>query len=83
MRSTVIIEKRGSGYYASASGKFGGGFSGTPVGTDPSSAAAFAARQMVSYAQSNNEGGDLVAPEEVMALVPKHLQHVDKSSDFR
>ena len=32
---------------------------------------------MVRYAQTNPEGGDLLAPPEVLALVPEYLQHID------
>ena len=62
MRATVIIDKRANHYVATVSGKFGGGFMGAHVGTTPEQAAGFAARQMVRYACSNSEGGDLVAP---------------------
>jgi len=77
MRSTIIIEKRGAGYTATASGKFGGGYQGARCGLTPEDAARFAAREMIRYAQSNPEGGSLLAPEEVMILVPKHLREVD------
>jgi len=77
MRSTVIIRKRGNGYISDVSGKFGGGHQGARAGLTVEDAAIEAARLMVSYAQSNPEGGDLVAPSEVLALVPKHLQSVE------
>ena len=73
MRSTVIIKKRGEGYIATVSGKFGGGFQGARCGLTPFEAAAKAAEWMISYAQSNPEGGSLLAPTEVMELVPMHL----------
>lgn len=76
MRSTVIIEKRGEGYVSTVSGKFGGGHQGARAGLDAQAAAATAARLMIQYAQSNEEGGDLVAPEDVRALVPQHLRSV-------
>lgn len=76
MRSTIIIEKRGAGYIATASGKFGGGYNGARAGLTPHDAAAFAAREMIRYAQSNCEGGDLMAPPEVLELVPAHLRSV-------
>lgn len=76
MRATVIIQKRRDRYTATVSGKFGGGYSGANAGATAEEAAAFAAREMVSYARSNNEGGDLVAPAEVLQLVPESLRSV-------
>lgn len=74
MRTTVIINKRGPGYISSVSGKFGGGHSGARCGLTADEAARSAARLMIDYAQSNPEGGDLMAPPEVMELVPEHLR---------
>ena len=78
MRATVIISKRlgSDSYMATASDKFGGGYQGASAGNTPSDAAAFAVREMIAYAQRNAEGGDLMAPEEVMALVPEHLRSI-------
>ena len=76
MRSTVIITKRGDGYIAQVSGKFGGGFTGVRCGLTPEEAAARAAGWMIEYAQSNTKGGDLMAPKEVIDLVPNHLRSV-------
>lgn len=76
MRTTVIIERRGDGYISTVSGRFGGGHMGARAGLDDEAAAATAARLMVQYAQSNPEGGDLVAPEAVRNLVPNHLWSV-------
>lgn len=50
------------------------------AGLDQQAAAAFAAREMIRYAQSNDEGGDLIAPPEVKELVPKHLHSIDAKS---
>lgn len=76
MRSTVIIRKRGQGYISDVSGKFGGGHNGARCGITPYDAASSAARLMMEYAQTNPEGGDLMAPPEVMELVPEHLRSV-------
>jgi hypothetical protein len=76
MRSTVIITKRGPGYTSTVCGKFGGGHQGARCGLTPYDAAAAAARYMIEYAQSNPEGGDLMAPPEVLDLVPEHLRSV-------
>ena len=76
MRATVIITKRGAGYIATASGKFGGGYQGARCGLTADEASRFAAREMIRYAQSNAEGGDLMAPPDVLELVPEHLRSV-------
>lgn len=79
MRTTVIIDKKGAGYVATVSGKFGGGYQGARCGLTPGDAARFAAREMIRYAQSNPEGGDLMAPPEVLELVPEHLRSIPAS----
>jgi hypothetical protein len=76
MRTTVIIAKRGAGYISTVAGKFGGGHQGARCGLTAYDAAAAAARYMIEYAQSNPEGGDLMAPPEVMDQVPEHLRNV-------
>lgn len=81
MRSTVIISKRGDGYISTVTGKFGGGHQGRRCGLTPYDAAAAGARYMIEYAQSNPEGGDLMAPPEVLDLVPKHLHCVTKKNE--
>jgi hypothetical protein len=72
----IIIDKRGAGYIATASGKFGGGYQGARCGLTAEEAARFAAREMIRYAQSNPDGGDLMAPPEVLELVPEHLRSI-------
>ena len=76
MRTTVIIQKRGEGYISNVSGKHGGGHSGARAGLTPYDAAAQAAKLMVEYAQTNDEGGDLMAPHEVLEQVPAHLRSI-------
>lgn len=76
MRTTIIITKRGAGYISTAQGKSGGGHQGARCGLTPYDAAAAAARYMIEYAQSNPEGGDLMAPPEVLELVPVHLHSI-------
>lgn len=76
MRSTVIITKRGEGYIATVSGKFGGGFQGARCGLTPFEAAAKAAELMIQYSQSNEEGGDIIAPQEVLEFIPEHLRSI-------
>jgi hypothetical protein len=77
MRTTVIIQKRGAGYISTVQGQFGGGHSGARAGLTAYDAAARAAQLMIEYAQSNPAGGDLMAPPEVLELVPAHLRKVD------
>ncbi len=81
MRSTVIIEKKGRGYVATASGRYGGGYRMARAGLDEEAAAAFAAREMIRYAVDNPDGGDLVAPGEVFKLVPEQLRRIDAKTD--
>lgn len=76
MRTTVIIQKRGAGYISTVQGQFGGGHSGARAGLTTYDAAARAAQLMIEYAQPNPEGGNLMAPPEVLELVPLHLQNV-------
>jgi hypothetical protein len=77
MRTTVIVTARGEGYISTVSGKHGGGHRGARAGLTPYDAAATAARLMIEYAQSNDEGGELMAPPEVLDLVPEHLRRID------
>jgi hypothetical protein len=76
MRTTVIITKRGPGYISDVSGQFGGGHKGARCGLTPFEAAASAARLMIEYGQGNPEGADLMAPPEVLELVPTHLRSI-------
>jgi len=76
MRSTVIITRRGEGYISSVTDKFGRGHTEAYCGRLPYEAASKAAQCMIDYAQSNPEGGDLMAPPEVFELVPRHLQSI-------
>ncbi len=76
MRSTIIITKRGAGYISDASGQFGGGRNGARCGLTPYEAAARAAQLMIEYGASNPEGADLMAPPEVLDLVPEHLRSI-------
>jgi len=76
MKTTVIIVKRGKGYISTARGQFGGGHQGARCGLTPFDAAARAAELMLQYAASNPDGGTLMAPDEVMSLVPEHLHEI-------
>jgi len=76
MKTSVIIQKRGEGYISTLAGRFGGGHQGARAGLTPYDAAAQAAKLMLEYAQTNPEGGTLMAPDEVLALVPEHLREI-------
>lgn len=78
MRTTVIIRKEGAGYFSSVSGKFSGGYINAKAGLTPYDAAARAAQLMIEYAQSNPDGGDLMAPHEVLELIPAHLRNIER-----
>lgn len=77
MRSTVIIEYKTNSYRATVQGRFGGGYRNANAGATPEDAAAFAAREMIGYSQGNPDGGSLLAPPEVMILVPAHLYSIE------
>lgn len=79
MRSTIIIRKRGEGYICTVSGRYGGGYEGARIGLTSQEAATKAAREMIRFALTNPDGGDLMAPDEVMALVPFHLRSINTS----
>ena len=70
MRTLITIRKRGAGYICDLTGQHGGGYQGRQCGLTPYEAATTAAREMATYAGSNPDGGDLMAPPEVMELVP-------------
>ncbi len=77
MRTTVIIEKRGGGYIATVSAKFSGFVvQGARCGLTPQEAAASGAKYMIQYAKPNDEGGDLMAPPDILKLVPEHLRSI-------
>ena len=79
MRTTVIVEPRGNGYVMTVCGRFGGGYTGRRCGVTPQEAATAAAKAMIEYASisSNPDGGTLMAPMEVICLVPDHLKSID------
>lgn len=78
MRTTVIITKRGAGYISTVSGRFGdGGHRGARCGLTPYDAAASAGFLMIEYGSKNPEGATLMAPTEVLELVPAHLRSIE------
>lgn len=81
MRTLITIRKRGTGYIIDVTGAHGGGYQGRQCGLDPYAAATAAASAMAQYAalSSNPEGGDLMAPPEVMEHVPVAWRKIDAS----
>jgi hypothetical protein len=76
MRTTVIITQRGAGYIATVTSEIGIVRQGARIGLTPYEAAAKGAEMMARYAQPNPAGGDLMAPPEVLDLVPAHLRKI-------
>lgn len=77
MRTTIIIERRHENHHhITVAGQFGGGYQRHLTDYDNERLAALASSEMLKYAQSNPGGGDLVAPDGVIALVPRHLRSI-------
>ena len=78
MRTLITIRKRGAGYIMDISGPQGSLRQGAQCGITPYEAATTAAREMALHAspQANPDGGDLMAPPEVMELVPETWRNV-------
>ena len=77
MKATLIIEKRGEGYvldlFSDRSTK-----RGERCGLDETAAAISASRQL---AQLTYCGASVVAPREVLELIPEHLRNFDANID--
>ena len=65
IKSTVLIYKRGSSYFADVHGTFGGGFLGCHAGDTVEDVALFAIRMKAEYVSTNLFGGDVFVPAEV------------------
>ena len=76
MKTTVIIYQRGAGYVMDHNDQSGATKQGARVGLTPEDAALSAARAMMRLALDNPDGGSLMAPPEVLELVPKHLREI-------
>lgn len=77
MRTTIIIYKRGQGYVADVQAYTGTRVAtGARCGLTPHDAATWAARSMLQYGADNRDGGEIMAPPEVLELVPEHLRSV-------
>lgn len=71
MRSSITVTKLNGIYSVDVKGKFGGGFYGANGGNTPEKAALFVLAQKARYIDTNKEGGDIFAPEEVRAAIKK------------
>ena len=80
MRTLIIIRKRGAGYVIDVAVPYGGSYAGRQCGLSPYEAATTATRAMANLADLNPEGGDLMAPPEVIAFVPEAWRNVPAKS---
>lgn len=78
MKTTILITRRGEGYIATVADKTGIIKQGVRCGLTPLDAATWAARSMLKYAtpDANPEGGEIMAPDEVIKRVPEHLRKI-------
>ena len=79
MRTLITIRKRGAGYIMDVSTRGEIIRQGAQCGLDPYAAATAAASAMAQYAalSSNPDGGDLMAPTEVMEQVPQAWRKIE------
>ena len=78
MKTTIIVKKRGEGYIATVhTHPVVATITGARIGVTPYDAATRASELMLRYAAPNVEGGVLMAPPEVLDLVPQHLRRID------
>jgi hypothetical protein len=79
MRTLITIRKRGLGYIMDIATHGHMARMGAQCGVDPYAAATAAASAMAQYAalSSNPNGGDLMAPPEVMEHVPDAWRRID------
>ena len=80
MRTLITVRKRGDGYIMDVSGSHGVTFRGNQCGLKPYDAATVAASMMAYCCALHDDGGDLMAPPEVMDLVPEAWRNVPAKS---
>ncbi len=77
MKTTLIIKIRGDGYISTVGTQSGNtAIQGMRIGRTPHEAATRAAELMLMYATHNPDGGMIMAPPEVMDLIPAHLRDI-------
>lgn len=76
--TTITVTQRAGWYVASVDGPQS---RVQRIGRTPQQAATEATRLMLRHAAENPRGGELVAPQEVLDLVPAHLHQVRPSGD--
>lgn len=80
MKTTVIVrldeEFNPPSWVVSATNELGMVEKVTIIGNKPFDAAAVAAEMMGKYAMGKPQGGEVMAPEEVLNLIPEHLRKV-------
>jgi hypothetical protein len=83
MKTTIIIIKRGEGYTATIGATTGTVLQGARCGLTPHDAATWSATMMLRYASldCNPQGGVLMAPPEVLELVPTHLRSIEPAEE--
>lgn len=79
MKTTIIITIKNGKYYSTVNNEGCPGHTNARAGLTAYDAAARAARLMIRYAQTNPAGGDLMAPPEVLELVPPQLRSIQPS----
>ncbi|MEQ1636729.1 MAG: hypothetical protein ABL903_08545 [Methylococcales bacterium] len=77
MKTTVIVREYQGGYQVTVSTGQGVGEMVYVVSDQPFDAAAAATEAMAKWGVTNEEGAELMAPQEVLELVPEHLWYVD------
>lgn len=77
MKTTIILlEIYPDLHRLTVTGQHGGGSSRTLKKQRPDQLAALCAQAMLDYGAPNPEGADLMAPPEVLELVPEHLRGI-------
>lgn len=77
MKTTVIVKECQGGYQVTVSTGQGIGEAIYSDGDNPFDAAAAAAEAMAKWGVTNEEGAELMAPPEVLELVPGHLRSIE------
>ena len=75
-KSRIMVHATAGGYRIHVAGRFGGGFAATRPGT-PAEVAPFIGAQIMRYTLSNPLGGYLMAPPEIMDLIPEDLRSIE------